>query len=898
MLLAAAPAVPSPFLFMSGYSDASKSAFQEILPYYTAIGGLTTDAALVQELRAQAKLFLHQTIATPSKTVAQLVADWSAPFNNTLGGALPGGFDAIQIDEFGAYPDGSAEATKYATALQQLRAQYPDKRIFVWSVWNVADGGPKTLYGDPSVTYSTLLNAVNQYADRYMLEVYTNEANPQLHLFNPFADNIESFAPGLRAKTVFGLYIPQNGFIADDSTSRGFWGHLDAQLHTIRNDPEMSTMPGAAFWIWYRAERTTGDYVGRLVNHYFTQGRTSYFGDGSTAQLIANPQFESNTSGWALSPGTGGSIARFSYVAEGVQSYHDDFGYASHLNWGLKTVRGSTASSTTYTAAVTPDTTYTVSAFVRAGSGGTANRARVTATTASGALLGAKEVQQPPSSTFTGGWRRILFNFDVPAGETSIKIALGDDLVTAGTTLYWDFIELESAFAADANGAPPAVAEHWFEVAPAQGIGLRFNEDVAATLTRDDVRITNLQSGVTIPSSALALSYAGGTAATVTFPGVGGAALPDGRYRVTLPAASVADRSGRVLQSDYAFELFVGTGSAQPDSYHLRRTSDGTAVEVTRNGQAPNIVALQDLSLLAISTMGGNDTLELDFTNGVPWPEGGLVYHMGLQILRDTLILTGTGGDDAFAHGGSHVAITTPAGAAALPLHGVESVRFAGGAGDDTIHVNAGTLTLDEDAGDDTENLTLNIASGAAVVAYADQTLAALNVIGEFALSPEGSRVLRTDQISFSGGTLDLADNDLIVDSGTADDVAQWVRAGPAAGEWTGWGIITSQPDARSGLTSLAVAPAERVLDFAGSDTASYGGQTVQRNSVLVKYTYAGDANFDGFISGDDYSAIDFASGAPGATGWYNGDFNYDGLVSGDDYSIIDFNLVAQGSPL
>ena len=63
-------------------------------------------------------------------------------------------------------------------------------------------------------------------------------------------------------------------------------------------------------------------------------------------------------------------------------------------------------------------------------------------------------------------------------------------------------------------------------------------------------------------------------------------------------------------------------------------------------------------------------------------------------------------------------------------------------------------------------------------------------------------------------------------------------------------------------------------------------------------YTYAGDANLDGAITGDDYSVIDFNIAVPGASGWYNGDFNYDGAITGDDYSVIDFNLVAQhGSP-
>jgi hypothetical protein len=62
-------------------------------------------------------------------------------------------------------------------------------------------------------------------------------------------------------------------------------------------------------------------------------------------------------------------------------------------------------------------------------------------------------------------------------------------------------------------------------------------------------------------------------------------------------------------------------------------------------------------------------------------------------------------------------------------------------------------------------------------------------------------------------------------------------------------------------------------------------------------YTYAGDANLDGAVTGDDYSAIDFNILVPGSDGWYNGDFNYDGVISGDDYSAIDFNILAQGAP-
>ena len=53
-------------------------------------------------------------------------------------------------------------------------------------------------------------------------------------------------------------------------------------------------------------------------------------------------------------------------------------------------------------------------------------------------------------------------------------------------------------------------------------------------------------------------------------------------------------------------------------------------------------------------------------------------------------------------------------------------------------------------------------------------------------------------------------------------------------------------------------------------------------------YTYVGDANLDGQVTGDDYAGIDFNVGT-GADGWFNGDFNLDGAVTGDDYSPIDF---------
>ena len=68
-------------------------------------------------------------------------------------------------------------------------------------------------------------------------------------------------------------------------------------------------------------------------------------------------------------------------------------------------------------------------------------------------------------------------------------------------------------------------------------------------------------------------------------------------------------------------------------------------------------------------------------------------------------------------------------------------------------------------------------------------------------------------------------------------------------------------------------------------------GQAVDATSVLVKYTYGGDANLDGTLNGDDYFQIDSHSNQSGSVfGYFNGDFNLDGEINGDDYFIIDSN--------
>jgi hypothetical protein len=115
---------------------------------------------------------------------------------------------------------------------------------------------------------------------------------------------------------------------------------------------------------------------------------------------------------------------------------------------------------------------------------------------------------------------------------------------------------------------------------------------------------------------------------------------------------------------------------------------------------------------------------------------------------------------------------------------------------------------------------------------------------------------------------------------------------------YDGNGIVTSMPAALGGTTGLAVGQAADVLSISGAATAMYEGQVVDSTSVIVKYTYTGDANLDGVIDAGDYGIIDNYYQFAGTSGYSNGDFNFDGVIDAGDYGLIDNAYQMQGAPL
>jgi autotransporter-associated beta strand protein len=171
-------------------------------------------------------------------------------------------------------------------------------------------------------------------------------------------------------------------------------------------------------------------------------------------------------------------------------------------------------------------------------------------------------------------------------------------------------------------------------------------------------------------------------------------------------------------------------------------------------------------------------------------------------------------------------------------------------------------------------------------------------------VGPSADHTSRADGVNIANGILDLENNKLIDTGLFGDDLGTWngaaytgvtgmVARGYHGGDWLGNGIVTTQPNATGGntLTSIGVAPNSAL------SLSTFGGLSVSASDILVMYTYAGDANLDGAITGDDYFQIDSAF-PQGLSGWMNGDFNYDGAINGDDYFLIDSNFAAQGAAI
>jgi hypothetical protein len=154
-------------------------------------------------------------------------------------------------------------------------------------------------------------------------------------------------------------------------------------------------------------------------------------------------------------------------------------------------------------------------------------------------------------------------------------------------------------------------------------------------------------------------------------------------------------------------------------------------------------------------------------------------------------------------------------------------------------------------------------------------------------------------------GQLDLADAALVIDYTGPSPLAS-VRSyivggyGTGAAHWAGTGLVSSSA-AADPSKALGYAEAADVLSVAGG---TFRGQQVDSTSVLVRYTFTGDATLDGAVNFQDLVRLaqhyDQTVSATTDGWWSRGDFTYDGKVGFDDLVKLaqNYNSVLPADPV
>ncbi|HEX8523588.1 MAG TPA: glycosyl hydrolase family 18 protein [Tepidisphaeraceae bacterium] len=310
---------------------------------------------------------------------------------------------------------------------------------------------------------------------------------------------------------------------------------------------------------------------------------------------------------------------------------------------------------------------------------------------------------------------------------------------------------------------------------------------------------------------------------------------------------------------------------------------------------AGNLTTLSNLGSFSINVpmaaMNGS-TLNVGFD--------GTLTPIGISTNGANIVVSRGGNSQAFS-GVSSIVVSGSLNNDIFNFNGPVSqgLVFNGGSGADTLNVNSGTLNFNTDAGNSNSALTVNVGVIGTVLFNATQHLAALHVAnnGRAIMIADGSRPLHVTTLSLdAGATLDLNDNDLVINNGNFSNIQSLVWQGyrdsvdPAA-----TGIISTTAQNTLGHPILAV------FDNAKLHAADWpwsSGNTVGATAILGQYALLGDADLNGMVTPDDYGAIDSNLGnhvgtlqESGGMSWFAGDWNFDGDITPDDYLTVDANL-------
>ncbi|HEX5242894.1 MAG TPA: right-handed parallel beta-helix repeat-containing protein, partial [Tepidisphaeraceae bacterium] len=415
------------------------------------------------------------------------------------------------------------------------------------------------------------------------------------------------------------------------------------------------------------------------------------------------------------------------------------------------------------------------------------------------------------------------------------------------------------------------------------------------------------------------------------------------------PPTSDLDGNPRPNGSAYDIGAYEWVADPQPlvlsgNNIYLKADSDQTDLDVwvdsltPGQGTATQKVPLASITGVVINGLNAGNTITLDESGGLISLDSGIVINGGTG--SNAVYIIGSTSNDTVALGSAQSTFDSTD----VSYQNINSVAYSDGGGNDVVSVTGNSpVTVNASAGNDnislggsgpvdintasigggletvsispgaTPAISLNAASGTISIpsntgkgirqvhfsglnigASGNIVLASSAALGDYSNHANRSvAVVDAGGLDIaSGGTLDLGDNDLILNydpanqSATRSLIAGLVTTGYGTSKnFSGTGITSSE--ANYDATQSSGTRAIGWGDNADLGKTSFDGVTLSSpNEMLVKFTYYGDCNLDGTVdTGPDLSL--FAKGFHGqGSGWDFGDFNYDGVTNNLDLSL------------
>jgi autotransporter-associated beta strand protein len=476
------------------------------------------------------------------------------------------------------------------------------------------------------------------------------------------------------------------------------------------------------------------------------------------------------------------------------------------------------------------------------------------------------------------------------------EIFAGTDTYTGGTTINLGTLEIGA-------GATGSIVGN---VADNATLGFNRSDSYTFTGNISGSGVVN-QDGTGTLSLTGTNSYAGtttinhGVITAESHFGTAGVTLAGGGLRVSTSGSFSSNISTGSIGGTYDTQSFTSTVSSNITGNATLTKIGGGTMTITGTVSSPVTISAGTLEI-GVGTTGsiaGNvvDNATLGFNRSNAYTIAGNISGSGAfdQDGTATLTLTGsdtyTGGTNInsgtlqIGNNGTVGSITgNITDNSALIFNRSNATHFSATiSGSGTVtKAGSGTLNLpgtNTYSGGTTVSAGTLIAGNASTLGSGSVTVDGGAML-QFVNSLHGTLVVPAFTVQ-SGGTVDLGKTDLLINYTGTNPYTTTLASMKAAydgGKWDGVGIGSS---ALVADTSLAI------YDNSINTMAKFDGIAADSSSIFIKYTWIGDANFDGSLNADDYALLDRGF-AKHLSGWTNGDFNYDGNINSQDYLLID----------